>query len=139
MKTVSDIMVKDVLSVKDVDTVHHARMLIKDKSIRHLPVVSNESGEFIGIVTQASLLNHAFTIVEKFGLSGLEKRENRTLIKDIMLTDCDTTTADTDLVSAGEFFTTKKSSCLPVLEGRELKGIVTSVDFVKLALHLLKA
>lgn len=138
MKTVSDIMVTNVLSVKDTDTVHHARMLLKEKGIRHLPVVAHTDGEFLGILTQGSLLNHAFNIVEKFGMTTLEKREKRALVKEIMNTDCDTAKADMDLISAAEFFTSKKSSCLPVVEDNQLKGIVTSVDFVKLSVYLLK-
>jgi len=138
MKTVSGIMVSNVLSVKDTDNVHQARMILKDRGIRHLPVISAESGEFVGLLTQRSLLNHAFNIVEKFGLSGLQKREQRTRVKEIMTVNCDTVTPDMDLISVGEFFTSKKTSCLPVVEDKQLKGIVTSVDFVKLSLHLLK-
>ncbi len=138
MKTISDIMVKDVFCVKDTDNVHQARMLFKDKGIRHLPVLNVETGEFTGILTQRSLLNHAFNIVEKFGLSGLEKREQRTAVSDIMSADCDTAAPDMELVNAAELFKDKKYSCLPVVEGKQLKGIVTSVDFVKLALYLLK-
>jgi len=138
MKTVSDIMVKDVLSVMDTDTVFTARMLLKERGVRHLPVVDAETDEFLGLLTQRSLLNHAFNIVEKFGLNGLEKREQRTLVSEIMLTQCDTITPDTELLTVAEYFTEKKASCLPVIEGKQLKGIVTSVDFVKLALYLLK-
>ncbi len=138
MKTVSDIMISHVLCVKLSDTIHQARMVFKEKGIRHLPVVDDESGCFVGLLTQRSLLNHAFNIVEKFGLSGLEKREQRTRVKDIMSTDCTTVDPGAGLMNVGELFITKKVSCLPVVEDMQLKGIVTSVDFVKLALHLLK-
>ncbi len=138
MKTVSDIMVTDVISVNNIDDVHQARMLFKDKGIRHLPVLDSESGEFAGVLTQRSLLNHAFNIVEKFGLSGLEKREQRTQVQEIMNMDCDVGAPDMSLVEAAELFTSKKHSCLPVVADKQLKGIVTSVDFVKLALYLLK-
>ena len=138
MKTVSDIMVRDVLSVKNMDSVHTARMVIKDNSIRHLPVIDNESGEFAGLLTQGSLLNFSFNMIEKFGISGLEKREQRTLVNEIMATDCVTVTPDADLLKVGEMFTDKKVSCLPVVENKQLKGIVTSVDFVKLAVELLR-
>ncbi|HED35021.1 MAG TPA: CBS domain-containing protein [Gammaproteobacteria bacterium] len=77
-------------------------------------------------------------IVEKFGMSTLEKRELRTPISEIMDTDCETVSPDMGLLAAGEFFTAKKASCLPVVEEGKLRGIVTSVDFVKLALYLLK-
>ena len=137
MKTDSDNMISNVFSVKTSDSIHQARMMMKDKGIRHLPVV-DETGEFAGLLTQRSLLNHAFNIVEKFGLSGLEKRELRTSVNEIMTNECITVQADAGLVTVGELFIIKKVSCLPVVEGKQLKGIVTSVDFVKLALHLLK-
>lgn len=139
MKTVSDIMVTNVLSVNDTDNVHQARMMLKQKGIRHLPVVSHQSGEFVGLLSQGSLLSHAFNIVEKYGLTALEKREMRTPINEIMDAECQVVSPDMDLISAGEFFTTKKVSCLPVVENNQLKGIVTSVDFVKLSMHLLKS
>ncbi len=138
MNTISDIMVSNVISVNNTDDVHKARMLFKEKGIRHLPVVDSENAEFLGILTQRSLLNHAFNIVEKFGLGGLQKREQRTQVQEIMSTDCDTGAPDMDLAMAADLFTGKKYSCLPVVEDKQLKGIVTSVDFVKLALYLLK-
>ena len=137
MKTVSDIMVRDVICVNESDTVYQARMLMKDRGVRHLPVTDSDSGHYIGVLTQRGLLNHAFNMVEKFGLSGLQKREKRTQVDEIMSRDCDSVTPDTDLLSAAEYFTHKKSSCLPVVENHQLRGIITSVDFVKLAAHLL--
>jgi len=138
MKTVSDIMISSVLTVKTSDSIHQARMIMKDKAIRHLPVVDSETGDYVGLLTQRSLLNHAFNIVEKFGMSGLDKRELRTEVKEIMTTDGITVEPDAGLITIGELFIIKKVSCLPVVEEKQLKGIVTSVDFVKLALHLLK-
>lgn len=138
MKIVSDIMVSDVLSVKASDSIHQARMLIKDKNIRHLPVLDDTNNHFIGLVSQRSLLNHAFLIVEKFGMSGLEKRELRTLVKDIMNAECATTTPDDSLLAVAKIFTEKKASCLPVIRDDQLVGIITSVDFVKLSLYFLE-
>jgi len=137
MKTVRDIMVRDVLSVNTTDSIHHARMILKDKGIRHLPVVDSQSGDYIGMLLQRSLLNYAFKTVEKYGMSYLEKRERQTPVSEVMMTDCETATPDMDLINAGEFFMSKKTSCLPVVEDKKLLGIVTSVDFVKLSLHFL--
>ena len=139
MKFVADIMVRDVVSIKDTDSVHEARMLLKQYRIRHLPVIDSESAEFVGMLTQGSLLNHAFKLIEKFGMSGLQKREQRTQVKEIMLVDSDSVSPQDSLIGVCELFTDKKASCVPVVEGGQLKGIITSVDFVKLALQLLKA
>jgi len=137
MKTVNDIMVTSVLSVKDTDSVHHARMLLKDKGIRHLPVVDSKNGDYIGLLSQRNLLNYAFKTVEKFGMSYLEKRERQTPVSEVMMADCEVATPDMGLVKAGEYFMSKKTSCLPVVEDKKLLGIVTSVDFVKLSLYFL--
>ena len=137
MKTVDNIMVKNVLSVKDTDSVHHARMLLKDKGVRHLPVEDSKSGDYIGMLSQRSLLNYAFKTVEKYGLSYLEKRERQTPVSEVMLSDGRIATPDMSLLKAGEHFMSKKISCLPVVDNKKLVGIVTSVDFVKLSLHFL--
>lgn len=139
MKSVEDIMVRDVIAIKDTESVHQARMLLKEYKIRHLPVVSSESSEFLGMLTQASLLNHAFKLIEKFGISGLQKREQRTQVREIMQVDVIRVSPADSLLDVCELFTSKQASCVPVIEGGQLKGIVTSVDFVKLALRLLKS
>ena len=137
MKTVNDIMVKSVLSVKDTDSVHHARMLLKDKGIRHLPVNDSKSGDYKGMLSQRSLLNYAFKTVEKYGMSYLEKRERQTAVSEVMVSDGEIATSDMSLIKAGEYFMSKKTSCLPVVDDNKLIGIVTSVDFVKLSLYFL--
>lgn len=131
-------MISDVTCVNESESVYQARMLMKAKGVRHLPVIDSDSGNYIGVLTQRSLLNHAFNMVEKFGLNGLQKREQRTPVGEIMSRDCESITPDTDLLKAAEYFTHKKSSCLPVVENQQLRGIITSVDFVKLAVHLLR-
>ena len=42
MKTVCDIMVTDVLSINKTDSIHHAKNILKDKGIRHLPVIDSK-------------------------------------------------------------------------------------------------
>lgn len=67
-------------------------------------------------------------------MSYLQKRERQTSVNDGRLRY---STPDMELVDAGEFFMSKKASCLPVVQGNKLVGIITSVDFVKLSLHFL--
>ena len=137
MKKVSDIMTSDVYSVNLTDTILQARMMMKDKDIRHLPVIDNE-GLYVGLLTQSSLLNYSLNMIESFGLSGLEKREIRTAVKEIMSTDVLTVEPSVEIISIGELFTKKKVSCLPIVEKKQLVGMLTSVDFVRLAIQLLK-
>ena len=69
MKTVADIMTTEVVSLKDNDNLHQGRMLMKEYNIRHLPIVTEASGEFVGLLTQRDILNMAFNVVEKYGFS----------------------------------------------------------------------
>lgn len=136
MQKVADIMTSKVISLKQTDNLNQARMLLKEHNIRHLPI-TDDKGHFAGLLTQRDLLNYAFTVVENYGFSKLEAHEKRTLIEDVMNVDCDTVSSDAALKTAGRFFVDNKHGCLPVVDDGELTGILTSVDFVKLALYLL--
>jgi CBS domain-containing protein len=137
MQTVADIMTSNVYSLKQTDDLHRARMLLKEHNIRHLPVTDDDN-RFVGLLTQKDILNNAFTVVENYGFSKLKAREQRTLVGDVMSTGCHTVTSDVSLKVAGEFFVANKHSCLPVVDDGKLVGILTSVDFVKLAVYLLE-
>lgn len=139
MKIVADIMTSKVISLNETDDLHKGRMLLKENSIRHLPVISESSGEFLGMLTQKDLLNNAFYVVDNYGLSKLKKYEEMTLIKDVMSSHARTIESSAPLEEAGKIFAEKKCSCLPVVDDGRLKGILSSVDFVKLSLHLLEA
>jgi CBS domain-containing protein len=136
MKIVADIMTRNVISIQDSDNLHHGRMLLKQYSIRHLPVV-NEAGEYAGLLTQRDVLNSAFNVVEKYGFSKLTAREERTLIRDVMSHDCSSVQSTASLREAGNYFVEHKHSCLPVVDDGKLVGILTAVDFVKLSLELM--
>jgi len=137
MKTVADIMTSKVISLKEMDNLHQARMLLKEHNIRHLPVVSESAGKFLGLLTQKDILNNAFNVVENYGFSKLKKHEEKTLIKEVMTSDAMTVSSDSSLKEAGQIFADKKCSCLPVVDNEQLVGILSSVDFVKLSLYLL--
>jgi len=137
MKIVSDIMTSKVVSLKEMDNLHQARMLLKEHNIRHLPVVSESTEKYLGLLTQKDILNNAFNVVESYGFSKLKKYEEKTLIKDVMTPSAMSVSSDTLLKEAGQIFADKKCSCLPVVDNGKLVGILSSVDFVKLSLHLL--
>lgn len=137
MKTVADIMIRNVISLRESDNLYQARQLMKERNIRHIPVLTDDDQRFAGLLRQRDLLNNAFNIVEKYGLGKLAQREERTLISEMMTRECATVESTTLLKQAGEFFVTNKHGCLPVVDNGQLVGIVSSVDFVKLALHFL--
>ena len=138
MKTISDIMSKNVISIKDSDNLHHARMLLQEHNIRHLPVISEVSGKYLGLLEQKDILNNAFHVVENYGFSKLKKREENTKVKDVMSDEVMIITSDSSLIKAGQLFANKTCSCLPVIDDGQCVGVLTSVDFVKLSLYLME-
>lgn len=133
-----DIMTRHVLSCNEMDTVSFAHQLMAQKSIRHLPVVSSKTGEFLGVITQKELLRHAFSVVAKNGMAQLEAIEATKLVADVMTRDVETIQPQLPLPEAGKYFMRCKQGCLPVVVDGKLRGILTSADFVKLSVTLLE-
>lgn len=138
MKTVADLMITNLVTLKETDSLAHAKQLMQEKSIRNLPI-TNESGECIGMLTQREYLRHAFYLVSQFGTQQLAKKEEQTPVSKAMNTDILTITPETSLDTAAEFFIENKYGSLPVVKDNRLVGILTPVDFVKLAHSMLKA
>ena len=87
--------------------------------------------------TQREYLKHAFYLVSQFGTQQLAKKEEQTPVAKAMNRDMLTVTPQTELDTAAEFFIANKYGCLPVVEDNKLVGILTPVDFVKLAHRLI--
>ena len=133
-----DIMSRQVITCTSRDSLAEVRKRMKEHNIRHIPVVDELTGHLEGLLTQKEVLQQAFDIANKFGIGDLEHQEAKRKVRDIMRTDAKTITADACLLEAGEFFLASKYGCLPVLEGQKLVGILTSADFVRLSIELLK-
>lgn len=132
-----DIMVRNVITCRPDDSLAHARSLMKQHSVRHVPVV-DANGELKGLVTQKSVLRETFLIASHFGMSELEYQEGKKLVADIMETAVETIQPQLPLLEAGRYFLECKHGCLPVVEDGKVVGILTSADFVKLSIRLLE-
>ena len=136
-KLTEDIMSTRVVVVEETDSLAHAHSLMKENHIRHLPVVDG-NGEYSGLVTQKEILRHAFAATAQSGLSQLQEIQSQVLVKEIMANDVETIQPQLPLLNAGEYFVESKHGCLPVVVEGKLVGILTSADFVKLSLLLLR-
>ncbi|MDX1692397.1 MAG: CBS domain-containing protein [Ketobacteraceae bacterium] len=135
----ADIMSSQVISCKETDNLAQAHQLMKDHHIRHLPVVSGETGDFLGVITQKEVLKHAFSATAQVGLAKLAEIQSQVPVKEIMSTDVETVQPQLPLLNAGEYFIDSKHGCLPVVVDGKLQGILTSADFVKLSVTLLRS
>lgn len=55
--TLENVMVHDICSIKDTDTVKHAVQLLSTSDYNSLPVIDNE-GNLVGIVTSKDIINY---------------------------------------------------------------------------------
>lgn len=138
MKTVADLMVTQLITLSENDSLATAKAIMQEKSIRNIPIV-NESNECVGILTQREYLRHAFYLVSQFGIQQISKKEQQTSIANAMNKDILTISPSMTLDTAAEFFIENKYGCLPVIENNKLVGILTPVDFVKLAHKMLNS
>ena len=138
MMHVKDIMSKEVLSMRDDESIAKARTIMDVARIRHVPVV-NKEGDFVGLLTHRDILG--VTVSRLAGISAEMQADLDEGIKarDIMNYDAHTVEPDTGLRDAAQVLLRHKYGCLPVVEGQRLVGMITEADFLRLTIHLLDA
>lgn len=137
MKQVSDIMVRNLTTLTPDSNLKQAETIMAEKQIRHIPV-TDENRLLLGLLTQKEFLAEAFRITDKFGAHTLASYLAKTELSTCMKTTLTTVKEDTNLREAGHILHEMKQGCLLVVDDhQQLQGIITSQDFVKLALELL--
>lgn len=128
---VSDVMQKNPIAINQNENLDTATGLLSDNNFRHLPVINN-NGEIQGIVSDRDLLNAILRIPPGQLLDRIENPWNSVKVSSVMSKTPETVSPDTNLMEAGAILLENKISCLPVVEGDHLVGIITSSDFVRL-------
>ncbi|MGZ9899363.1 CBS domain-containing protein [Shewanella gaetbuli] len=135
---VSDIMTPPPVCISHEASLRDAHELMQTRNVRHLPVISEQDGKFIGMLTHKKMIASVLKMLNKYGQGALERKERYTPIADIMDTEVQVLALNESLNEVVQYFIDNKLGCLPVLdEQRNVVGIVTSSDFVKLCQRLL--
>jgi acetoin utilization protein AcuB len=120
-------MVKNPITVTKDRTLQECADLMKEHSIRHLPVVENQ--KLSGLVTESGL-RQAFlaAMIKDLDLD----------IEDVMITDPITASADGQIEDAARIIYRNKIGGLPVVDSDDrLVGIITVVDLVAAFIELM--
>lgn len=128
---VSDVMQKNPITINQNENLDTATGLLSDHNFRHLPVTNND-GDIQGIISDRDLLNAILRIPPGQLLDRIENPWNAAKVNSVMSKTPVTVSPDTNLMEAGAILLENKISCLPVVEGDHLVGIITSSDFVRL-------
>ncbi|MBK8405912.1 MAG: CBS domain-containing protein [Saprospiraceae bacterium] len=127
---VSKIMTKDVIIVTPEDNLLKVKKIFDEHSFHHIPVVNFR--DIVGLVSKSDFLLY----VNSEGFSrDLEVSEDQKLqftkVKQIMVTKLGKLESDDRIEVAIEVFLTNFLHCLPVVEGSELKGLITPFDILR--------
>lgn len=126
---VRDLMTAKVEVLQPDSTVAEMLDLLREREIRHVPVVDGD-GELVGLVTHRDLLRGTLSDAQVDLPPDLTERlqESRS-VDTIMTTDVITTEAEMPISEAASMMLENKLGCLPVTEGLRLVGILTESDF----------
>lgn len=119
-------MTKDPIILSPQTSIFQAWTLMKDRRIRHLPVM--EDGQLVGIVTDRDLrlvLPSPATALEAHELNYLLEKLT---VSEVMTKDVITTTPSAALADATRALLRNRIGALPVLAGPILVGILTRAD-----------
>ncbi|MGB1090550.1 MAG: HPP family protein [Oceanobacter sp.] len=138
MKTVSELMTRELQTHLPSDSLKDVEDTMAKYHIRHVPVL-DEEGVLQGLISQREFLAEAFRITDKFGSHLLPDYLAKTPASKCMKKEPVTVSADLALGEAGQILRDNRGQgCLLVTnEGGHLEGLLTSQDFVRLAVHLL--
>jgi acetoin utilization protein AcuB len=120
---------KEVVTISPDVSFYEARAVIRDKGIRHLPVV-DKNGHLVGLLTDRDIREASpseattLTVHELHYLLGKLKVSAFMTPKDKLIT----ITPDTLIEEAVQLMSDHKIGCLPILEGEKLYGIFTETD-----------
>ncbi len=135
---VHELMIKDVVTVTPDLSLNEAMDLMRQKKIRHLPVVDT-AGQLVGIISD-KVLSSALPM-STTPLTGREMTYvlSRLRIQDVMVSQVITVSEDTPLEEAAAILSDNKISSLPVMHNGKLIGIITDTDIFRLFTGLLGA
>ena len=126
-RTVGQFMSTDLFTVSPDDLIDFAASLMDWRHIRHVPVEDRE-GRLVGLVTHRNLL--------RLLANGISRQLKPITVREIMIKDPVTVSPSTSSLAAMEIMRTLSVGCLPVVEGDQLIGIVTSYDFLEASARL---
>ncbi len=144
-KKAKDFMTRDVIAVKENESIKHLFKIMDESAILGVPVVDDKN-HVIGIVTETDLIGHFTTLKAPHSISllgGIIYLDNITefnenlkdhcaeTVKDIMFDKAVTVDENATLMEIINLMSEEKVSRLPVVNNKgQLTGIITRSDIV---------
>lgn len=131
MITIDELMTTDLCVLGPDACLIDVQVLMRKNNIRHIPIV--DDGELLGIVSHRDLMSATPVAAENH-----TKVYSETLAGQIMRSGVETVAPSTNARTAALILERYKIGCLPVVDGNQLVGIITSSDFIAVAANLME-
>ena len=134
--SVRDRMSRAVTTVRPEARLADAAALMRDRKIRHLPVVDGR-GRLVGIVTARDLRQALFAPAVQAEATDLATVLESLTVADVMTRGVVSVRAVTSIRDAARVMHERRLGALPVVEGGRLVGILTETDVLRAFQELL--
>ena len=124
-------MQKSPITINPEASFYEARALIRDKGIRHLPVVDKE-GHLVGIITDRDIRGAAPSDATSLSAHELHYLLGKLKVSGFMTPKDKLITITPDLIieEAVQLMRDHKIGCLPIMDGDKLAGLITETDIL---------
>lgn len=131
---ISQIMTKNLVTLTTKDDLVKAEELFKKNNIRHIPVVSGKS--IVGMLSYTDLMRVSFADAIDESEHDVDTMVyNMFTIEQVMAKDVVTVPVQATIKEVAQFLAIKEFHALPVVNGDNLVGIVTTTDLIKYLLE----
>jgi acetoin utilization protein AcuB len=128
-------MKRDVVTVRPADTFLHAMHLIRDRGIRHLPVV--EGRQVVGIVTDRDIRQASVSPASHLNTSEAQALLDKVTVAEIMSKPAIIIDPDDTVEEAARRLLKHRIGGLPVVRDGQLVGIITETDVLEAFLDVM--
>jgi acetoin utilization protein AcuB len=132
---ISDWMTKKVFTVTPDDNITTAIKLLKEKKIKHLPVVKN-GGSVVGILSDRDIKDYTPSKATTFEIRELNYILFTTKVKEIMVKKVITAPPTMAIEEAAMIMYDNNIGCLPVIEHNKLTGIISDKDLFRVLVDI---
>jgi CBS domain-containing protein len=126
---ISKLMTRDPRTVHEKQDLSEVRKIVAEHGVHHIPVVSGT--RLIGLVSANDLLRVMYGGPKDPDPRQVDAVLDTMTIRDVMVEDLATIQHDAPIKDAAEILATGRFHALPVLDGEDLVGVVTSTDLIE--------
>ncbi len=131
-------MTKNPVTIGPDANVVEASELMKKEKVHRLPVLDKDK-KLVGVISEKDILYATPSPASSLSIHEMAYLLSKLTVRKLMSKDPVTITKDTTVEEAARLMVDQDLSCLPVVEGDRLVGIVSKSDMFKILLELFGA